>query len=227
MHFKDCLIPEISEKTIEIDLRTGEKVMIVFPGDYSRDAFLDLIYGFKKPDQGDVLLNGKLYDYNEEKLKEMRRRIALVSIENNLISNLTVYENIILPLLGNKQLMHSDIDNLIKENSEKLDITRLWDQMPHNLSDLDKVKIDITRGLCQNAEIYIFNNLYERLSEKKSRLFFQEINKDLPLTISLSKSERGLEFCGRLIILDEEGVIYNGSTSKFGRRSKKDESAKE
>ncbi len=222
LSFEDCSLKGVITNKIDFSIRDNDSVMIIFPGDNYRNAFLDLIYGFQKPDEGKIIFKNTEYNYEYSKLQNLRRKISLVSLGGNLISNLDVYENLRLPLLAMPELKTKDIPKIIENFVEKLGIRELLDKLPHTISDLDQVKVNIVRGICQDAQLFILNNLFERLNEKKCKTLFKTIIPGLPCTIALSKSERGLKICKRVIILEEEGIIYNGSTANFGKyRSKK------
>ncbi len=222
LSFEDCSLKDVITTKINFRVKDNDSAMIIFPGDNYRNAFLDLIYGFQKPDEGKILFKNSEYNYEYSKLQNLRRKISLVSLEGNLISNLDIYENLRLPLLAMPTLKTKDIPKIIENFSDKLEIKELHDKLPHTISDMDKVKVNIVRGLCQDAQLFILNNLFERLNEKKCKILFKTIIPELPCTIALSKSERGLKICQRVIILEEEGIIYNGSTENFGKyRSKK------
>ncbi|MCK4665675.1 ATP-binding cassette domain-containing protein [Candidatus Dependentiae bacterium] len=222
LSFEDCSLKDIITTKLNFSVKDKDSVMIIFPGDNYRNAFLDLVYGFQKPNEGRIIFKNTEYDYEYSKLQSLRRKISLISLEGNLISNLDVYENLRLPLLAMAELKTKDIPKIIDNFVEKLGIREFLDKLPHTISDLDRVKVNIVRGLCQDAQLFILNNLFERLNEKKCKTLFKTIIPELPCTIALSKSERGIKICNRVIILEEEGIIYNGSTENFGKyRSKK------
>lgn len=219
--FNQCRISGITKRLLDLEFRSGESSMIIFSGDQSRNLFLDTIYGFHPPQAGTILFEGEEYNYVYPDLKNLRRKISFISLEGSLISNLNIFENIRLPLLAIKEFKRGDINDLINEHSDKFEISGLLDKLPHQLSDFDKVKVELARGFCQKAVLFILNNLFEKLGEKKYQNFFEEILPKLPCSIALSKSERGLKLVDRVIILDEDGVIYNGSSKDFGKHGRK------
>ena len=222
----DCQIPEIINEDFNLRFENGKNTMIVFTGDHSRDIFLDVIYGFYRPGKGEIRFKDQVYSYDYEELKKLRKKFSLVSLFGNLISNLTIYENLRLPLLSMPKLKNKDIPERIDQMVERFDLASVLEKLPDNLSDFEKVRVDFARGIGMEAEVYILNNLYEKLQRKSAKEFFESIIPELPCTISLSKSERGVEFCDRIVILDEEGVIYNGSAKNFGK-SRRNKNEKE
>lgn len=88
-------------KDINISIKKGEFVSIMGPSGSGKSTLLYLIGGLDKPTSGSIKINGKeLSVMNDKEESTMRRQeIGFVFQFYNLIPNLNVEENIMLPIL--------------------------------------------------------------------------------------------------------------------------------
>lgn len=88
-------------KDISLQVMQGEFVSIMGPSDSGKSTLLYILGGLDTPTSGHVLLNGTdISRFGDEKMSRIRRqKIGFVFQFYNLIPNLNVEENIMLPLL--------------------------------------------------------------------------------------------------------------------------------
>ncbi len=98
---------------VDLFIEEGSFVAIVGTSGSGKSTLLHIMGGLNKPQKGTVLLEGKsIYEMRDDQLSRFRRRrIGFVFQFFNLIGNLNVYENIVLPI---------HLDHL-KENQEYID----------------------------------------------------------------------------------------------------------
>lgn len=88
-------------RNVSLDVQAGELVAIVGPSGSGKSTLLHLLGGLDRPDSGTVRLEDQSFDrLAANKLTILRRRrIGFVFQSFNLLSALTVEENVVLPLL--------------------------------------------------------------------------------------------------------------------------------
>ncbi len=86
---------------VSFQVKKGEFVAIVGASGSGKSTLMNLIGGIDRPTSGSVVIDGKkIFDMNESEMAIFRRRnIGIVYQFYNLIPNLTVDENIMLPCL--------------------------------------------------------------------------------------------------------------------------------
>ena len=105
------LVKEFGEKenkvrvldNINIEIKDGEFVSLMGPSGSGKSTLLYLVGGLDKPTSGKVLLNEKdINQLSDNEMSKLRRRdIGFVFQFYNLVQNLTVEENIMLPVVMN------------------------------------------------------------------------------------------------------------------------------
>ena len=147
-------------KDINLNIKKGEFVSIMGPSGSGKSTLLYLLGGLDKPTSGSIKINGKeLSVMNDKEESIMRRRdVGFVFQFYNLIPNLNVEENIMLPILldGKK----------IKDYKEKLDeileIVGLEDRREHTpreLSGGQQQRVAIARALVNDPDIILADEL--------------------------------------------------------------------
>ena len=88
-------------KGINLEMMTGDFVTVMGPSGGGKTTLLNCMGGLDLPDEGDILLNGRLISkMSDAELTRLRRReIGFVFQFFNLLPTLTVQENVELPLL--------------------------------------------------------------------------------------------------------------------------------
>ena len=124
-------------RDISLQVTRGEFVSIMGPSGSGKSTLLYILGGLDTPTSGHVYLNGTdISGFDDEKMSRIRRRkIGFVFQFYNLIPNLNVEENIMLPLLldGQKTANHQE------QLSRILEVTGLTDRRRHTPRELSAV----------------------------------------------------------------------------------------
>ena len=108
---KDYQMGEVTAsvlKNISLEIYRGEFVSIMGPSGSGKSTLLYILGGLDEPTDGSVILQGQDISQWDDKRKSLMRRrdIGFVFQFYNLIPNLTVEENILLPVLLDLSLIH-------------------------------------------------------------------------------------------------------------------------
>ena len=106
-------------KDVSLQIAQGEFASIMGPSGSGKSTLLYILGGLDTPTSGSVLLNGTdISRFDDEKMSRIRRqKIGFVFQFYNLIPNLSVEENILLPLLldgRKKQDYKSDLEYILE-----------------------------------------------------------------------------------------------------------------
>ena len=141
-------------KDISLQVMQGEFVSIMGPSGSGKSTLLYILGGLDAPTKGQVLLNGTdISRFGDEKMSRIRRqKIGFAFQFYNLIPNLNVEENIMLPLLLDGKKMNG----YKKQLHQILEIVGLSERRKHTpreLSGGQQQRVAIARALIGSPEI--------------------------------------------------------------------------
>jgi len=198
-------------KDISLQVAQGEFVSIMGPSGSGKSTLLYILGGLDAPTSGRVLLNGTdISHFGDEKMSRIRRRnIGFVFQFYNLIPNLNVEENIMLPLLLDGKRMGS----YKKQLEQILEIVGLLNRRKHTpreLSGGQQQRVAIARALIGNPEILFADEPTGNLDSKTGAEIMgllREINQTCGQTIIMvTHSPEAAKSSGRVITV-RDGII--------------------
>ena len=155
-------------KNASFTVNKGEFVSIVGPSGSGKTTLLNLIGALDTPTTGKVALDGRdVFSMNEEELAVFRRRnIGFVFQAYNLVPELNVEENIMLPLLLDyRKPDRQYIDEL-------LNTLGMWDRrrhLPNQISGGQQQRVAIGRALAARPAMILADEPTGNLDSKNSR----------------------------------------------------------
>lgn len=198
---------------INLSIEEGEFVSIMGPSGSGKSTLLYLIGGLDKPTSGSIKINGKeLSVMNDKEESTMRRQeIGFVFQFYNLIPNLNVEENIMLPIL----LDGKKIKNYKDKLNEILEIVGLEDRRKHTpreLSGGQQQRVAIARALINEPDIILADEPIGNLDSKTGTdimILLKKINEEKNKTIvQVTHSTEAAEY-GNRIIKVKDGKVWN------------------
>lgn len=193
---------------VSLDIKKGEFVSLMGESGSGKSTLLYIIGGLDKPTEGSVVIDEK--DINELKEKEIarfrRQDIGFVFQFYNLVQNLTVEENIMLPVVmdGKKEKDYKDrLDKILK-------IVGLEDKrksLPNQLSGGQQQRVSIARAVILNPKVILadepIGNLDSKSGEEVMKLF-KTLNKEEGVTIlQVTHSEESAKYGDRVVRLKD------------------------
>ncbi|HEY8445214.1 MAG TPA: ABC transporter ATP-binding protein [Bacilli bacterium] len=198
---------------INFTVNKGEFVSIIGPSGSGKSTLLYLIGGLDVPTSGVIQIkNRDITGFNDNEISVLRRKnIGFVFQSYNLINNLNVEENILLPIL-------LDYKN-IKKYKQKLDelleivgLTNYRNYLPKQLSGGQKQRVAIARALINDPDIILADEPTGNLDSKASHdimKLFKRINEEKKQTILMvTHSLELLSYTTRTIKV-KDGMIIN------------------
>jgi len=154
-------------RDVDFVLREGEFATVMGPSGSGKSTLLHLLAGLDRPTSGQVLLGGDdLGAGDEEERARLRReRIGFIFQFFHLLPDLTVEENVTLPLriLGQRPRRHqARVDALL----ELLGIERLRRRLPSALSGGEMQRVSIARALVSQPRLVLADEPTGNLSSK-------------------------------------------------------------
>lgn len=200
-------------RDINVTIEEGEFVSIMGPSGSGKSTLLYLIGGLDKPSQGSIKIKGKELAVMKDREESLMRRrdLGFVFQFYNLIPNLNVEENVMLPILldGKKMNDHK------KELDEILDIVGLNDRRhhtPRELSGGQQQRVAIARALINQPDIILADEPIGNLDSKTGTeimQLLQRINIEKNKTIiQVTHSRESAEY-GTRVINVRDGKVWS------------------
>ncbi len=198
---------------VSFSVEKGEFVAIVGSSGSGKSTLLHLLGGLDKATSGKVYITGKdISGYHDETLAIMRRRkIGFIFQSFNLISVLTVRENIKMPiLLDNAQPDTEYLNELI----EMLGLKDRQDYLPNQLSGGQQQRVAIARALANNPAIILADEPTGNLDKQNTKEVVQLLKnsvKKYEQTLVLITHEMSIAGMADRVITLSDGQIISDS----------------
>ena len=198
-------------RNLTFNVKKGEFLSIMGSSGCGKSTLLYLLGGLDIPTKGSIILNGKNLTKMKEKEKSVmrRREIGFVFQFYNLVPNLSVEENILLPLLIDGKSSKKYKGNL----NDILTAIQMTDRRKHYPSELSggqQQRVAIARALLFGPEIILADEPTGNLDSKTGieiMKLFRSINKDYNKTIiQVTHSEEAASY-GTDILRIKDGEI--------------------
>lgn len=142
--------------SLNLSVKEGEMIVLLGRSGSGKSTLLNLVSGIDKPDRGKVIIGGTNLSQLDEKNRTLFRRnnIGFVFQSFNLISTLTAYENVLLPLKL-KGAKDDDALNKAKQFLEDVGLGDRGDSYPDRLSGGEQQRVAIARALAHEPMLIL------------------------------------------------------------------------
>lgn len=154
--FRTESVQTIALNEISIDISEGEFVAIMGPSGCGKSTLLNILGLLDNPTSGELWFIGKeVSRYSENDRTDMRNgNIGFVFQSFNLIDELTVFENVELPLLYAGVPVRERVDRVNKA-LERMQIGHRTEHYPQQLSGGSQQRVAIARAIVTNPKIIL------------------------------------------------------------------------
>jgi ABC-type lipoprotein export system ATPase subunit len=158
---------------VNIKIKKGDLVALIGPSGSGKSSFLHLLGLLDSPTKGKVLLKNKdiknLTD--DEKDLVRRKNISIIFQDNNLLTDFTAIENVIMPLIikgENTQISRKKALQILKD----IKIANRADHFPSELSGGEQQRVAIARALISETDLILADEPTGNLDHKTSEDIF-------------------------------------------------------
>lgn len=195
---------------VSFQIKKGEFVAIVGASGSGKSTLMNLMGGIDRPTSGDVIVDGRhIFDMDESALAIFRRRnIGIVYQFYNLIPNLTVDENIMLPcLLDNRKPDERKLEKILK-------MTGLMERrahLPGELSGGQQQRVSVGRALINDPAFLMADeptgNLDSRAGRKIMELLTAANRRENQTLILITHDEKIALQADRILTISDGRIV--------------------
>ena len=218
---------------INLTIEDGEFVSIIGLSGAGKSTLLRSINRLNDVSEGEITINGlSVTKAGKKELRQIRRKIGLISQNFNLVKRSTVQKNVLSGRLGYYSTLKSIFGLFSKEDYERtndaLERVRLLDKLhtrcdenlPSQLSGGQQQRVSIARTLVQQADIILADEPVASLdpvTTQKIMKDLQNINQSMGKTVivNIHSVELARTFSTRIIALKAGKMVFDGKPEEL------------
>ena len=209
--FRTSEVETTAVNNLNLEVEKGEFVAIMGPSGCGKTTLLNILGLLDTPTEGRYLLNGTDVSTMNEKERTCLRRgkVGFVFQSFNLIDELTVYENIELPLTYMK-IKASERKERVTEIMRRMEISHRAKHFPHQLSGGQQQRVAIARAVVSNPDLILADEPTGNLDSKNGKEVMNiltELNQAGTTIVMVTHSLRDAEYAGRTINMYDGEII--------------------
>ena len=184
------------------------------PSGCGKSTLLNILGLLDDPDSGSFIFNGvEVAHFNERKRAEMRKHnIGFVFQSFNLIDELTVYENVELPLIYTG-IKAAERKEKVEQVLDKMKIMHRRNHFPQQLSGGQQQRVAVARAVVNNPKLILADEPTGNLDSANGSEVMElltDLNEQGTTIIMVTHSEHDARFSHRIIrMLDGQTVTEN------------------
>lgn len=200
---------------IDLKIEMGEYVAIMGPSGCGKSSLLNVLGLIDKPDGGEYLFLGKdIAKTNERGRAEIRKsNIGFIFQSFNLIDELTVFENIELPLFY-LHVPSSKRKKQVDEVMEKMQVSRRRNHFPQQLSGGEQQRVAVARAIVANPKMILADEPTGNLDSSHGQEVMDLIGKlhaAGTTVVMVTHSPMYAEYSQRIIRLLDGKIVSDGN----------------
>jgi len=197
-----------------LEVNEGEFVAIMGPSGCGKSTLLNILGMLDDSTSGSFVFNGiEVSKFNENKRSDLRKaNIGFVFQSFNLIDELTVFENVELPLVYNN-IKASERKRMVEEALEQVQMTHRRNHFPSQLSGGQQQRVAVARAVVNKPKLILADEPTGNLDSKNGLEVMQmltSLNENGTTIIMVTHSDHDSRYAHRIVhMLDGRTVTEN------------------
>ena len=208
-------------KGIDIEVRTGEIIVILGPSGSGKSTFIRTLNRLQPHSGGKIILDGITVDDDTsiKDLKYIRSEVGFVFQQFNLFPHLTIMENITLAPMKVKGISKTEAEEKAMELLERVGIPEQAYKYPSGLSGGQQQRVAIARALAMDPKIMLFDEPTSALDPEMIKevldVMIDLAKRDITMIVVTHEMGFAKEVADRLILFDEGLLIEENTPDVF------------
>ena len=160
-------------KNVNLRINKGELVSLTGPSGSGKSTLLHIIALLDQPTSGEVFFKKKSFSKSNDREKDLVRRkgISIIYQQNNLLSDFTALENVIIPLVNNG---YSWIESMKKARKilSLVNLSKRLNHFPSELSGGEQQRVAVARALITEPDLILADEPTGSLDRKTANEIF-------------------------------------------------------
>jgi putative ABC transport system ATP-binding protein len=204
-------IETVALNNVSFEIKEGEFVAMMGPSGCGKSTLLNIIGMLDDLDAGSYLFNGtEVAKFNERKRADLRKHnIGFVFQSFNLIDELTVFENVELPLMYTG-VASAERKRIVDEVLDKIQIAHRRNHYPQQLSGGQQQRVAVARAVVNNPKLILADEPTGNLDSRNGNEVMQlltDLNEKGTTIIMVTHSEHDARFTHRIINMLDGQIV--------------------
>ncbi len=196
---------------ISMKIEAGEFVAIMGPSGCGKTTLLNIVGLLDNPSSGQYWLDSMEVGHLKEKKRTQTRKgkIGFVFQSFNLIEEMTVYENVELPLIYLK-IKSSERKRKVEEVLRRMNISHRSGHFPNQLSGGQQQRVAIARAVIANPKLILADEPTGNLDSKNGKdvmTLLTELNREGTTIVMVTHSQHDASFAHRIVNLFDGQIV--------------------
>jgi putative ABC transport system ATP-binding protein len=207
-------VETVALNKLSIEVKEGEFVAVMGPSGCGKSTLLNILGMLDDPDNGSFIFNGtEVAHFNERRRADLRKNnIGFVFQSFNLIDELTVFENVELPLIYTG-VKSADRKKRVEQVLDKVQIMHRRNHYPQQLSGGQQQRVAVARAVVNHPKLILADEPTGNLDSNNGNEVMQlltEMNEQGTTIVMVTHSEHDARYSHRIIrMLDGQTVTEN------------------
>ena len=222
-HVRKAFGPKTIFSDLTLDIRRGEVMTVMGPSGCGKSVTLKMLIGLIPADGGSIVFDGdEVTDMKEDKLAEVRRRIAYLFQGAALFDSFTVGENVAYGLREQfwNTMEEEEIRQRVEQSLELVGLPGIQGMRPSDLSGGMKKRVGLARTLALHPEVILYDEPttgLDPINTDRINKLILGIRDALGLTSVVVTHDMGTAFTvsDRMAMLNRGRVVLAGTPDDF------------
>jgi putative ABC transport system ATP-binding protein len=207
-------VQTIALNKLSFEVKEGEFIAIMGPSGCGKSTLLNILGLLDSPDGGSFKFNGQeISNFNERKRAKIRKHnVGFVFQSFNLIDELTVFENVELPLIYTG-VKRGERKQRVEQVLEKMQIMHRRNHFPQQLSGGQQQRVAVARAVVNKPKLILADEPTGNLDSSNGNEVMDlltDLNESGTTIVMVTHSEHDAKYSHRIIrMLDGQKVTEN------------------
>ena len=173
---------KLAEFDLDVSFQVNDNILGLMGASGSgKSMTLKCIAGIETPDQGRIVLNGRVLFDSEKKINVpiQKRNVGYMFQSYALFPNMNVYENISVGLRARKV---KDVDIVVQKVMQQFRIFELASRYPKQLSGGQRQRVALARLMAYEPDVLLLDEPFSALDEDLKEDLLQELKSELQIS---------------------------------------------
>jgi len=207
-------------RDVSLQVPQGSITAVLGPSGSGKSTMLAALTGELRPVTGSVQLFGREIPHGNRDLLEMRKNVGVLLQGNGLLTDLSVADNVALPLRAHTRLPEPVLQRLVQMKLHAVGLLAAADAWPRELSGGMARRVALARALALDPPLMIYDEPLTGLDPIASGVIMsliQRLNDSLGLTsiIVSHHVHETLPISDQAVVIANGGIVFSGTPDEL------------